>query len=78
MLAEMKGIFGTLVVVFFTLVSVEAVKKCMKIDSCRCSTDTGEINLWSLAGQAPNHPRYATDFPAVGAAKYFLRRIGFE
>ncbi|XP_068670085.1 uncharacterized protein [Montipora foliosa] len=65
MLAEMKSVFGTLVVVFFTLVSVEAVKKCMKIDSCRCSTDTGEINLWSLAGQAPNHPRFNISSPST-------------
>jgi len=33
---------------------VRGIKTCKKIDACRCSTDQGEINLWSLAGQNPN------------------------
>jgi len=47
-----------LAVVSFTLVGVKGIKKCEKIDACRCSTDEGEINLWSLAGQTSNQPRY--------------------
>lgn len=31
---------------------VQGLKKCAKINSCRCSTDEGEINLWSLAGKS--------------------------
>lgn len=37
--------------------SVHGIKTCKKIDACRCSTDEGEINLWSLAGQNPNGAR---------------------
>lgn len=33
---------------------VHGIKKCVKIDACRCSTDEGEINLWSLAGDGEN------------------------
>jgi len=36
---------------------VHGIKTCEKIDACRCSTDEGEINLWSLAGQNPNGAR---------------------
>lgn len=50
MLVEMKGIFGIFVVVFFILVFVEVVKKCMKIDFCCCLMDIGEINFWSFVG----------------------------
>ncbi|KAL9966509.1 hypothetical protein ACROYT_G024594 [Oculina patagonica] len=40
---------------------VKGIKKCVKIDECRCSTDEGEINLWSLAGE-DDQPRF-TDIP---------------
>ena len=33
------------------------VKECKKIDSCRCSTDEGEIDLRKLAG-TDGKPRY--------------------
>ena len=50
------------VVVFASLYIqvVYAVKECKKIDQCRCSTDEGEINIWSLAGKGSNVPRYKT------------------
>ena len=35
----------------FHLAPVQTVKKCEKIDACRCSTDEGEINL-SVLGQS--------------------------
>ena len=57
---EMKVIRCSLFVALLSLMLVEAVKKCEKIDSCRCSTDAGEINLWSLAGQTPKRARYVT------------------
>ena len=50
--------FSTMEVVFLLLVvwpasaPVQGLKKCTKIDSCRCSTDEGEINLRSLAGES--------------------------
>jgi len=47
-----------LAVVSFTLAPVEGIRKCEKIDACRCSTDEGEISLWSLAGQTPNSARF--------------------
>ena len=35
---------------YFSFVcSGNELKKCTKIDQCRCLTDQGEINLWSLA-----------------------------
>lgn len=37
--------------VLLALAPVQGLKKCAKIDSCRCSTDEGEINLRSLAGE---------------------------
>ena len=46
------GIFA-LVLALFALAAVQGVKKCEKIDTCRCLTDEGEISLWSLAGQTP-------------------------
>jgi len=47
------------IAIFLTLaVSVHGIKTCKKIDACRCSTDEGEINLWSLAGQNPNGVRF--------------------
>ena len=36
---------------------VLAFTKCEKIDECRCSTDQGELSLWSLAESAENAPR---------------------
>ena len=46
------GVF-VVVLALFALAPVQGVKKCEKIDTCRCLTDEGEINLRSLAGQAP-------------------------
>ncbi|KAJ7384108.1 hypothetical protein OS493_023432 [Desmophyllum pertusum] len=46
-------------VVFLASVRVQGIKKCTKIDACRCSTDEGEINLWRLAGEnAKDRPRF--------------------
>ena len=45
-------------VVLLNSLAVQGIKKCQRIDSCRCSTDEGEINLWSLASRTPNLPRY--------------------
>ena len=46
-------------VVLLSLPFVQGIRKCQKIDACRCTTDEGEINLWSLASRKPNQPRYA-------------------
>lgn len=67
---EMKVIRCSLLVALLSLMLVEAVKKCEKIDSCRCSTDTGEINLWSLAGQTPKRARFNISSPSL--EKYYL------
>lgn len=63
---EMKVIRCALAIALLSLTPVEAVKKCEKIDSCRCSTDAGEINLWSLAGQTPKQARYVTSTVTQG------------
>lgn len=42
----------------FAFAPAQGLKKCEKIDACRCSTDEGEINLWSLASDTPNQPRF--------------------
>lgn len=52
---------------------VHAVKKCEKIDACRCSTDEGELNIWSVAGQKTNGARF--NISASGPAQkstYYL------
>ncbi|XP_022794658.1 uncharacterized protein LOC111333370 [Stylophora pistillata] len=52
---------------------VQALKKCEKIDACRCSTDEGEINIWSVAGQKTNGARF--NISASGGAQkstYYL------
>lgn len=54
---EMKSVFLAFALVLLTLAPVHGIKKCEKIDACRCSTDEGEINIWSLAGQNPNGAR---------------------
>ena len=36
---------------------VHGLKECTKKDVCRCSTDEGVIDLWSLAGTGSNIPR---------------------
>ncbi|CAH3169488.1 unnamed protein product [Porites evermanni] len=52
------GVFA-LILALFALAPVQGVKKCEKIDTCRCLTDEGEISLWSLAGQTPpNRARF--------------------
>ena len=40
---------------------VQTLSKCSKVDVCKCSTDEGTIDLWSLAGTASNTPRYDYD-----------------
>ena len=55
----MMSIFTiTVVIGLLSLPFLQGIKKCVKIDTCRCSTDEGEINLWSLAGETTNQPRY--------------------
>lgn len=36
---------------------VHALKECSKVDVCKCSTDEGVIDLWSLAGTGSDIPR---------------------
>ena len=45
----------------FTPTSVQTVSKCSKVDVCKCSTDEGTIDLWSLAGTPSNIPRFGYD-----------------
>ena len=52
-------LFLLVLVTFLDSSIVQGIKKCVKIDACRCSTDEGEINLWSLAGDGENSPRWA-------------------
>lgn len=40
---------------------VQTLSKCSKVDVCKCSTDEGTIDLWSLAGTASNIPRFGYD-----------------
>ena len=40
---------------------VETLSECSKVDVCKCSTDEGTIDLWSLAGTGSNIPRYGFD-----------------
>lgn len=56
-LLMMKFAILVLALVLFTLSPVEGIKACKKIDTCRCLTDEGVINLWSLAGQTPKRAR---------------------
>ena len=49
-----------IVVVLLNSLAVPRIKKYQRIGSCRCSTDEGEINLWSLASRTLNLPRYGT------------------
>ena len=50
---KMNASIFVLVLALFDLAPVQGVKKCEKIDTCRCLTDEGEISLWSLAEQTP-------------------------
>ncbi|KAJ7384163.1 hypothetical protein OS493_023492 [Desmophyllum pertusum] len=54
----MKLFIFAIALVLFTFAPVHGLKKCEKIDACRCSTDEGEINIWSLAGQNTNGARF--------------------
>lgn len=56
-LLEMKLFIFAVALVLCTFAPVHGLKKCEKIDACRCSTDEGEINIWSLAGQNTNGAR---------------------
>ena len=47
--------------VFFTPTLVQTLSECSKVDVCKCSTDEGTIDLWSLAGTAGNIPRFGYD-----------------
>ena len=53
----MKLVIFTIAIVLTLAASVHGIKTCKKVDACRCSTDEGEINIWSLAGQNPNGVR---------------------
>lgn len=57
LLLKMKLVIFAIAIFLLTLASVHGIKTCKKIDTCRCSTDEGEINIWSLAGQNPNGAR---------------------
>ena len=48
----MEAVGFLLVAALLASAPVQGLKKCAKIDSCRCSTDEGEINLKSLAGES--------------------------
>ena len=37
---------------------MQTLSKCSKVDVCKCSTDEGTIDLWSLAGTPSNIPRF--------------------
>ncbi|KAM7430391.1 hypothetical protein ABFA07_018886 [Porites harrisoni] len=54
----MSAITFAIAAALFHLAPVQTVKKCEKIDACRCSTDEGEINLWSLGSESPGQPRF--------------------
>ena len=56
----MSAITFAIAAALFHLAPVQTVKKCEKIDACRCSTDEGEINLWSLGSESPGQPRYVS------------------
>lgn len=62
----------TVIIALFSVPSFQGIKKCEKIDTCRCSTDEGEINLWSLAGETTNQPRYDNE-----TKKRFDHLLGF-
>ena len=47
--------------VVFTPTLVQTLSKCSKVDVCKCSTDEGTIDLWSLAGTPSNIPRFGYD-----------------
>ena len=47
--------------VVFTSTLVQTLSTCNKVDVCKCSTDEGTIDLWSLAGTASNIPRFGYD-----------------
>jgi len=48
----MMEVVFLLLAVLLASAPVQGLKKCTKIDSCRCSTDEGDINLRSLAGES--------------------------
>lgn len=66
----MNAITFAIAAALFHLAPVQTVKKCEKIDVCRCSTDEGEINLWSLGSESPGQPRYVSS-----AARWVLYRF---
>ena len=45
----------------FTPTVVQTLSKCSKVDVCKCSTDEGTIDLWSLDGTGSNIPRFDYD-----------------
>ena len=57
LLLKMKLAIFAIAILLTVAASVHGIKTCKKIDACRCSTDEGEINLWSIAGQNPNGAR---------------------
>ncbi|KAL9966508.1 hypothetical protein ACROYT_G024593 [Oculina patagonica] len=66
----MKLLMSAFALVLLTLAPVHGIKKCEKIDACRCSTDEGEINIWSLAGQNPNGARFNISDSSAGQTYY--------
>ena len=62
LLLQMKLVIFAIAIFLTLAASVHGIKTCKKIDACRCSTDEGEINLWSLAGQNPNGARLVKNF----------------
>lgn len=40
---------------------MQTLSKCSKVDVCKCSTDEGTIDLWSLDGTGSNIPRFDYD-----------------
>ena len=77
-MAHIRVIFlGVVIVTQLYIQIVFTLKDCQKIDQCRCSTDEGEINLWSLAGKGSNIPRYV-NFEAIKTIRYSCSSIGYN
>lgn len=53
----------------FTPTVVQTLSKCSKVDVCKCSTDEGTIDLWSLDGTSTgsNIPRFGYDLGPVNS-----------